>query len=165
MLLSETARKLEVEGVETVGVVATNPERARLFFRYRPPRIAIGADPDLVTHQAYGLPNMEFTPELWEAVRVKAATLLDQLDQPAASAADAYDRVGRLDGYEVAEGDHAEMQRHRAQAAGQFLIDGQGIVRWANVECARDGLAGIDEMPSDDELLAAVRALRSTSWR
>ena len=159
MLLSETAQKLAREGVQTMAVVATNPERARLFFRYRPPRIPIGADPDLVTHRAYGLPRAGGTPGLWETVQAKAAALLGELGQPGVPASEAYEQLGRLDGFEAAESDNAESQRHQAQLIGQFLIDGKGIVRWANVECARDGLTGLDEIPSDEELLATARAL------
>jgi hypothetical protein len=38
-------------------------------------------------------------------------------------------------------------------------VDPDGVVRWVNIECARDGLDGVDQMPSDEDLLAAVRAL------
>jgi hypothetical protein len=41
----------------------------------------------------------------------------------------------------------------------QFLIDRNGIVRWANIECATDGLAGLGRFPSDEEIFAAVQAL------
>ncbi len=161
MQLGVTAEKLEKEGVQTLGVIASSPERARLFFRYRPPRIPVGADPDLVTHRAYGLPNSALTPEIWQAVQSAAVDLLRQLKQPEAPLAEAYDRVGQLDGFRVTEQDRAQLQRHQAQLIGHFLIDREGIVRWTNVECARDGLAGVDRMPSDEELLAAARDLRA----
>ena len=51
------------------------------------------------------------------------------------------------------------VSRHQVQFTGQFLVDRHGIVRWAHIECARDGLAGIDKFPTDEELLAAPRAL------
>ena len=38
-------------------------------------------------------------------------------------------------------------------------IDRDGIVRYTYVECAREGLAGIGDMPSDEEILTAARAL------
>lgn len=53
----------------------------------------------------------------------------------------------------------ADARRHDAQRTGVFLIDRDGIVRWANIECARHDLAGINQMPSDEELVAAARAL------
>ena len=69
--LGSTAEKLREAGVQTLGVVATDPERARFYFKFRPPRMPIGADPELATHQAYGLPNIPITPE---AVDVACAT-------------------------------------------------------------------------------------------
>ena len=33
-------------------------------------------------------------------------------------------------------------------------------MRWVNVECARDGIEGIGKLPSEDEVLAAARALQ-----
>lgn len=145
--------------MQTLGVVATNPERARLFFRYRPPLIPVGADPDLLTHRAYGLPNTAVTPEIWQAAQSAAVPLLRELKQIDLPPAEAYDRLGQLDGFQAAESDQSEFQRHQVQFTGQFLIDREGIVRWANVECARDGLASLDQMPSDEELLTEVRAL------
>jgi peroxiredoxin len=38
VMLGSIAPKLQAAGIQTVGVVATEPERARLYFRYRPPR-------------------------------------------------------------------------------------------------------------------------------
>ena len=46
-----------------------------------------------------------------------------------------------------------------ASTQGQFLIDREGIVRWANIECAREGLAGVGKFPTDGEIFAAVREL------
>jgi hypothetical protein len=159
VLLSATAKKLEAVGVRTLGVMATGPDQARLFFRFRPPRIPVGCDPDLATHRAFGVPNVAVTPELWQAVQVAAANELRHLGQGDLAPAEAYETFGRLDGYNRTEDDMADFERHRAQLTGQFLIDRDGIVRWMNIEGARDGLAGVDQMPSDDELLAAARAL------
>ena len=44
---------------------------------------------------------------------------------------------------------------------GTFLVDRDGIVRWANIECATEGLAGLGKFPSEADLLAAARALRT----
>ena len=51
------------------------------------------------------------------------------------------------------------MERQWPQLKGQFLIDRDGIVRWANIECA-EGMAGLGKFPSDEEILTAARALR-----
>ena len=71
----------------------------------------------------------------------------------------ARDALGRLDGFEVTESENAEAKLHQIQFTAQFLVDRHGIVRWANIECGQEGLAGIDKFPTDQELLAAARAL------
>ena len=65
----------------------------------------------------------------------------------------------RHDGYTVTEADEGDAARHGEQIVGQFLVDREGVVRWANVECARDGIEGLGKLPSEDEVLAAARAL------
>ena len=54
------------------------------------------------------------------------------------------------------------MERQWPQLKGQFLIDRGGIVRWAHIECANEGLAGIGKMPSWRKILAAARELANT---
>jgi hypothetical protein len=153
VLLSTTAKKLEALGVRTLGVMATTPDKARLFFRFRPPRIPIGCDPDLATHRAYGVPNVPVTPELWQAVQVAAVNELRHIGRGEVPAEEAYEALGQLDGYTRTEDDMADFERHRAQLTGQFLMDRDGIVRWAHVEDETD------QIPSDEELLAAARTL------
>jgi hypothetical protein len=71
----------------------------------------------------------------------------------------ARDAISRLDGFETTESENAEFQRHQVQFTGQFLVDRDGVVRWTNIECAQDGLAGIDKFPTDEELVEIARAL------
>jgi len=52
------------------------------------------------------------------------------------------------------------MERQWPQLKGQFLIDRNGIVRWANIE-ASEGPAGLGKFPSPEEVMAAARALRN----
>mgnify|MGYP001600502632 FL=1 len=158
MLLGPTAKKLQDVGVQTLAIVASKAERARFFFRFRPVSYPVGADPDLITHRAYGVPQSPVTPEIWQAVLSAYGNLARelQLQVPESKARDAVDR---LDGFEVTESENAEFQRHQIQFTGQFLVDRDGIVRWTNIECARDGLASVAKFPTDEELLAAARAL------
>jgi hypothetical protein len=158
VLLGATAEKLEKVGVQTVAVVASPPERARLYFRYRPTRCVVGADADLVTHHAYGVPATAVSPEVWNAIESFAVDLARKLRVPVTGGS-ARQAIAALDGFEVTESDRADFERHQAQFTGQFLVDREGIVRWANIECAREGLAGIDKFPTDEELLEAARAL------
>ncbi len=158
MLLGKTAEKLREVGVQTLGVVATNAERARLYYRFRPPRVELGADPDLATHRAYGLPRSAVTPEILQTIQSKGAGLARErgLEVPEAEVKAA---LNRLDGFEPGESDNTEAQQHQLQFVGQFLLDREGIVRWANVECAREGLAGLDKFPTDEEFLTVARML------
>ena len=158
MSLGVTAEKLQKLGVETLAIVATDPERARIYFRFRPPRCRVGADPFLTTHRADGIPQSGWTPELTQAVQSNYARLAGELrvEVPEAEAKGA---INRVDGFEPMESDRADMQRHQVQFVGQFLLDRDGVARWVDVECAREGPAGIDKFPSEEEILAAARAL------
>jgi hypothetical protein len=153
-----TAEKLRQGGVETVAIVGTAAERARLYFRYRPPRCPVGADPFLTTHRAYGIPHSGWTPELTQAARSKWAGLARDLGLEVPGP-DVKGAINRVDGFEPTEGDQAEMQRHQVQFVGMFLLDRDGVARWVDIECAREGVAGLDKFPTDEEILAAARAL------
>ena len=158
MQLGQIAQKLDAIGVKTLGVVATDAEPARLYFRFRRPRMPMGADPSLATHRAFGLPNFgPPAPEMGEVLERAAARELG-LTGPATVGALA--QLARRDGYAVTGADEADAARHGAQLVGQFLVDREGVVRWANVECARDGIDGLGRLPSEDEVLAAARPLQ-----
>jgi len=55
--------------------------------------------------------------------------------------------------------DREDAARPYLQFLGQFLVDREGNIRWTSIECSREGLAGLGRFPTDDQLLAAVRAL------
>jgi peroxiredoxin len=156
--LGATEGKLKALGVETLGILATRPENARLYFKYRPTPLRLAADPNLTTHRAYGLPKPVPTPELMKAIETTRINPTGEfpaaLPIPEAAVA-----LARLDGYTENETDKADMNRQWPQLKGQFLIDRAGIVRWANVECATEGFAGIGKFPSEAEIITAVRAL------
>jgi hypothetical protein len=67
--------------------------------------------------------------------------------------------IAKQDGYAENAVDKTDMDRQWPQLKGQFLIDRDGIVRWANVECLAEGAAGVGKFPSEEEILAAARAL------
>lgn len=153
-----TEPALKASGIETLGIVATPPENARLYFKFRPTRFRLAADPELTTHRAFGVPKPSPTPELMKAlgeVRINPDGILPE-PLPIMEAAAA---VAKLDGYRESDTDHTDMERQWPQLKGQFLIDRDGIVRWANFECATEGLAGVGKFPSSDEILAAARTL------
>jgi len=154
--------RIRAAGVETLGIVASAPENARLYFTYRPTRLLLAADPEMSTHRAYGLPRPEVTPELMD--QMTAIRINPSGDLPAPlPVQEAVMAIERLDGgFTPTETDQADMQRQWPQLKGQFLVDRHGIVRWANIECGGpDGLAGLGKFPTADEILAAIRALPS----
>jgi peroxiredoxin len=154
--------RIRAAGVETLGIVASAPENARLYFKYRPTRLRLAADPEMSTHRAYGLPRPEVTPELMD--QITAIRINPSGDLPAPlPVQEAAMAIERLDGgFTPTETDQADMQRQWPQLKGQFLVDRHGIVRWANIECGGpDGLAGMGKFPTADEILAAIRALPS----
>lgn len=157
--IATTEQALKASGVETLAVVATSPENARLYFKFRPTRLRLAADPELTTHRAYGVPKPAATPEFlaaFETTRINPDGILPEpLPIPEAAAV-----VAKLDGYTENQVDQADVERQWPQLKGQFLIDRDSIVRWTNIECARDGVAGIGKFPSGDEILAAVQTMQ-----
>jgi peroxiredoxin len=156
--MGATEGKLKALGVESLGIVATPPENARLYFKFRPTRLRLAADPELTTHRAYRLPKPAPTPEFMKALETIRINPNGELPEPL-PIVEAAAAVAKLDGYTDNETDHADMERQWPQLKGQFLIDRDGIVRWANIECATEGLAGVGKFPSTDDILAAALAL------
>ena len=148
--------KLLSAGVETLAVVASNLERTRLYFRYRPTRVALAVDPALITHRAFGVSKFPVTPELMEALRAVRTDVMGELPQPL-PIMDAVKVLDERDRFEFTETDTREDQEQFPLDVGQFLVDRGGIVRWVNLESAHEGLAGIGKFPSDEELLTVAR--------
>jgi peroxiredoxin len=156
--MGATEGRLKASGVETLGIVATTPDNARLYFRYRPTRLRLAADPALTTHRAFGLPKPAATPELLKAIETTRVNPNGEFPEPL-PIPEAAATLTRLDGYTENETDRADMERQWPQLKGQFLIDRDGIVRWANIECAEGGLSTLGKFPSPDEILTAARAV------
>src|SRR5215475_543762 len=156
--LGATEAKLKAAGVESLGVVATPPENARVYFKFRPTRLRLGADPELTTHRAYRLPRPAATPEFMKSVETTRIDPYGEFPEPL-PIMEAVATVAKADGYAQNETDNADMGRQFPQLKGQFLIDRDGIVRWANIECATEGMTGMGKFPSDEEILTAARAL------
>jgi peroxiredoxin len=152
--------RLKAIGVETLGVVATTPQNAQLYFKYRPTRLRLASDPQLSTHRAYGVPKPEPTPEFMKSLETTRINPEGDLPEPLPVQQVAM-AITTADGYVNTPTDTAEMERQWPQLKAQFLIDRDGIVRWANIEGARDGVAGVGKFPSADEVIAAATALRN----
>jgi peroxiredoxin len=156
--LAATEQALKSSGIDTLGIVATPPENARLYFKFRPTRVRIAADPELVTHRAFGVPKDDPTPEFMQGLETTRINPDGVFPEPL-PIVEAAEIVAKLDGYAGNETDQGDMERQWPQRKGQFLIDRDGIVRWANIECASEGMAGIGKFPSGDEILSAARSL------
>ena len=131
--LAMSADRLKKLGVVTLAVVATEADRARLYYRYHPTHLRVAADPDLRTHRAYGLPNPPKTPRVMQIIEAAAAEMARELSIPIlpgqASAA-----ILGFDGFEPVVSDPQDAERDQALVIGQFLIDSLGIVRWVQIE-------------------------------
>ena len=156
--MGATEAKLKAEGVETVCVVATPPENAKLYFQFRPTKLRPGADPELTTHRAYGVPRPAVTPEFMQTLETTKVNPNGELPAPL-PVMEAAEKLGALDGHVGTPVDQADMERQFPQLKAQFLIDQSGVIRWTNYECAK-GLTELGKMASDEEILAAVRTLR-----
>lgn len=154
--MAATSEKLKPLGVESIAVVGTELDNARLYYKYRPTRLIVGADPQLTTHQSYGVPRPEPTPALLEMVMESRINPTGELPEPLSPPA-AVDALNTRDGFEMTPTDVHDSQTAFTQMKGQFLIDATGVVRWANIECDKEGLRGLGKFPSHDELMAAAR--------
>jgi peroxiredoxin len=155
--LGTLEEKLKAIGVESLAVVATAPENARLYFKFRPTRLRLAADPELTTHRAYGVPKPVPTPEFMQALETTRINPTGEFPEPL-PIVEAAAAMAKLDGYVGNETDRVDTERQWPQLKAQYLIDRDGRVRWANIECT-EGLAGLGKLPSVDEILTAARAL------
>ncbi|HSL47542.1 MAG TPA: redoxin domain-containing protein [Candidatus Deferrimicrobiaceae bacterium] len=167
--LSTTQEKLKAAGVETLAVVNTPVERARLYFKHRPARVLLAADAEASVHRAFGVPAFipveDPTTARWpwratmEQFRASLINPTGELPKPL-NGFEANDTLNQMDRFELTDEDKRIFNAHGSQLVGHFLLDQRGIVRWADVE-AGARMTDIGRFPSDEELLAAARALPS----
>lgn len=144
-------------GVETVAVMNTLPDRARLYFRYHPTAVTLLADAEARTHRAFAVPSFEIDEAM--AAALAAARINPTGELPEAMAPlEANTALNKKEGFELTEADEAIVAKNPAQLAGHFLIDREGIVRWTSIEAA-GGLNELSTFPTPAELLSAARSL------
>ena len=166
--ISQLTPALNNKGIESLTVVNTPLERARLYFRYRPTPVTLLSDPECETHRAFGIPRIEFLspggpsgpcprarPEDFAAARIDPTGELGAPTQPM----DANTVLNRKDGFELTAADNQIFEKHGTQFAGQFLIDREGIVRWCWTE-APHSPNELCRFPGAPEMLEAARNLR-----
>jgi peroxiredoxin len=161
--LSQLTPALREKGIENLTVVNTPIERARLYFRYHPmPDLLAASDPGRVSHQAFGLPNLEFTENetVWpyKVSMIDAAALRVELpgELPGpVSSFEAGEFLDKKDHYEFTEADQQMEATGKGQLVGHFLLDREGIVRWTFTEVAEGG-RHMFGAPTSDELLSVA---------
>ncbi|PDQ19695.1 peroxiredoxin [Mesorhizobium sanjuanii] len=155
--------ELREKGVESLTVVNTPIERARLYFRYHPmPNLLAASDPERASHRAFGLPNLEFTQNEtnWPYKVSMAATINMRVDIPnelpgPMDPIAAGEILNKRDHYELTAADEQMMATGHGQLVGQFLLDRQGIVRWSFTEVPEGGRYMFGA-PNPQELMSAV---------
>jgi len=168
--LALAREKLAQQGVETVAIVNTRLERARQYFQYRPTRMALAADPEVKTHRAYGLGQVQLVPDTtdprdlsWPKTGTLAQLLATsinptgELPEPMNLFA-ASEVLNARDGFEETEADKQIHAAYAGQRSGHFLIDAEGVIRWVHTE-APDNPNQLGGCPSEDEMLVAARTV------
>ncbi|AVA20916.1 peroxiredoxin-like family protein [Rhizobium sp. LEGMi198b] len=161
--MAELTDALQEKGIDSLTVVNTPIERARLYFRYHPlPNLLAASDPERVSHKAFGLPNLQFTEAEndWphkvsmDAVMSMRIDLPGELPEPMNPMA-AMEFLDKADGYEVNEDDKRMIATGEGQLVGEFLLDRDGVIRWSFTEVEEAGrhMFGI---PAPREVMSAA---------
>ena len=154
---------LRERGVETLVVVNTPLERARLYFRFHPaPNLIAAADPERSSHAAFGLPNPQIEGDVDEwPLRVSLATasamrveMPGELPEPTDPITAAI-ALNKKDGYEMTDADMQMLATGKAQLIGQFLLDRDSIVRWSFTE-ASDGGRHMFGLPDTQAMMSVA---------
>jgi peroxiredoxin len=166
--LGTTQEKLKAVGVETMAVVLTPLERARLYFKYRPARVLLAADPEAATHRSFGVPAGTLVENESEASWSKGTVTMGQMQAARINPTGelptpqnpfvAMETLNKRDGFEVTEIDQQMAAKHGMQLGGHFLIGRDGIIRWLQIE-GLERVEDLSKFPSDEEIVAAARSL------
>jgi len=166
--LGTTQEKLKAVGVETMAVVLTPLERARLYFKYRPARVLLAADPEAATHRSFGVPAGTLVENESEASWSKGTVTMGQMQAARINPTGelptpqnpfvAMETLNKRDGFEVTEIDQQMAAKHGMQLGGHFLIGRDGIIRWLQIE-GLERVEDLSKFPSDEEILRAARSL------
>ena len=139
---------LREKGVESLTVVNTPIERARLYFRYHPmPALLGGVGPgtrlaprlrpaQMRVHRERDAPGRTRSP-MSDAMAMRV-DMPGELPEPMNPFA-AVEFLDKKDDYEITEADQQMMATGQGQLVGQFLLDRDGVVRWSFTEVAEGG--------------------------
>ena len=164
--LAQLEPALREKGVESLTVVNTPIDRARLYFRYHPiPNFLAAADPQRASHEAFGLPNLQFTENetAWphkvsfSDVKTMRLSIPNDMPDPMEPFA-ALDYLNKKDAYDITPADEQIIAGGVGQLVGQFLLDREGIVRWTFTEVDEGGRR-MFAAPNGDEVMSAAAQL------
>ncbi len=166
--LSGLQPALREAGVDIVAVINTPLDRARMYFRHRPTPLMLLSDPDCVTHQSFGVPHIDFALDdaietKWPYTATMAQFMAARHNPEGVHPAPLHPIESNIvlntkEGFEMQEADNAILATHGTQLAGHFLVDGEGFVRWTQIE-APDSPNELGTMPSAAQILTAVGSL------
>ncbi|OHV24847.1 MULTISPECIES: peroxiredoxin-like family protein [Rhizobium] len=161
--MAELTDALQEKGIDSLTVVNTPIERARLYFRYHPlPNLLAASDPERVSHRAFGLPQLQFTEAEndWphkvsmNAVMSMRVDMPGELPEPMNPMA-AMEFLDKADDYEFTEDDKQMIATGEGQLVGEFLLDRDGVIRWCFTEVEEAGrhMFGV---PAPREVMSAA---------
>ncbi|MFS8144259.1 peroxiredoxin-like family protein [Rhizobium sp. BR 249] len=161
--MAELTDALQEKGIDSLTVVNTPIERARLYFRYHPlPNLLAASDPERVSHRAFGLPSLQFTEseDDWPHKISMGTVTSMRVDMPNELPAPmnvmaATEYLDKADGYEFTEDDTRMIASGEGQLVGEFLLDRDGVVRWCFTEVEEAGrhMFGV---PAPREVMSAA---------
>ena len=163
--LANLQQQLVPEDIETVAVINTPLDRARLYFEFRPTSVILLADPSAESHRAFGVPAMEFASEgrgewpvgvSFEQFTSARVNPTGELPAPV-SPFDGNALLNAMDHFELTAVDEHVFANHGTQLVGHFLIDDSGTICWTYQD-APEGPSQIGVLPTA-EIVAAVRRL------
>src|SRR5436309_480579 len=115
-----------------MAVLNTPAERARLYFKYRPARVLLAADPEAATHQAFRLPAGVIIEDESATSWPQSATMgqllatrvnpTGELPEPQ-NVFTAMETLNKKDGFEMTDTDQQIAHAHGTQTGGHFLSD------------------------------------------
>ena len=162
--ISQLAPALSAKGIESLTVVNTPIERARLYLRYHPMvGLLAASDPDRTSHRAFGLPNMQITEDItalphkvsMSDVKAMRLNLPGEMPEPM-DPFSALEYLNKKDNYDITDADQKMVATGIGQLVGQFLLDREGVVRWTFSEVL-DG--GMFAAPNSEEMMSVASRL------
>jgi hypothetical protein len=132
----------------------------------------LATDPDVQTHQAFGVVQATILPEDTDPQQLKwpksttMSRLLSVTLNPTGELPEkmpllaASETLNKLDGFEATTADMNTLSAHATQFNSQFLIDADGVIRWSFIE-AQQSIEDFCSFPGEHEILAAARAVKS----